>query len=514
MVAASAALPAAKRAFQRAKEAVSEFITAPMRSRRLSSAQRQRDAIAARFDAVQTTDQNARHWAAADDLGPNAELNAATRRVLRNRTRYESANSGYLAGIVRTLANDAIGTGPSLVITDKRVSEEDASLIESLFWDWCLSVDLPVKFRKMRLAKARDGETFAKIFSNPRAKTEVQFDFQIFESDHVAAVSIDNSMASLLDGLIIDDFGNVIAYNVLDEHPGEAGTLFGKSELVPAEFIIHLYHSDRPGQYRGCPEVAATLPLWGKLRGYTDSVVDASRAAANAAWVIETQQPPSDMTYGDAFDTLQTKSGMGVVLPGGYKLSQIDAKQPVNTYPQFKRELISEAARGTGSGVPYGVAAGDFSSYNFTSGRLDTRPYSKATRIERSVWDVKACSPLFRGWYEEARRIPNYLPESVRKFVPRHEWRWDGEDFVDPNKENDAAVARVSNGFSSIDDECNKLGSDRETVWRKNAQALGLTGEEYAARMADKYFGAQVASSSQETPEPAAAPQASGGTPQ
>lgn len=470
-------------------------------TRRLSLVQRQRDALAARFDAAQTTDENGKHWAAADYLGPNSELNAATRRLLRSRARYECANNSYLAGIVRTMANDTIGTGPSLVVTDKRLAKADISQIESLFWEWCLSVDLPGKFRRMRLAKARDGETFAKTFSNPRAKTEVQFDFQPFEADYVAAANIDNSMASLLDGLIIDDFGNVIAYRVLDEHPGESGTLFGKSELIAAEFILHLFHSDRPGQYRGCPEVLSTLPLWSQMRRYTLSVLNAAESAALVSWMLQTQQPPSEMEMGAAFDALQTRKGMGMVLPAGYQLNQLKAEQPTTTYPQFKREIVSEAARGTGSGVPYGVAAGDFSSYNFTSGRLDTRPYSKSIRIERSSWEVKACTPLFRGWFEEARFIPGYLPEVARKITPRHEWRWDGEDFVDPNKETEAATSRVASGFSSFDDECNKFGGDRETIWRKNAQALGLTEQEYAKRMADKVFGAAVASSSQKAPE-------------
>lgn len=486
-----------------------EAVSTP-ETRRLSAIQRQRDSLAARLDVAQTTDENAKHWAAADYLGPNAELNAATRRILRSRARYECANSCYLNGIVRKLANDTIGTGPSLAITDAAFTKDDAAQVESLFWEWCLSVDLPGKLRKMRLAKARDGETFAKVFSNPRAKTEVQFDFQAFEADHVAAVSIDNPMSSLLDGLIIDDFGNVIAYNVLDEHPGETGTvMFGKSELVPAEFILHLFHSDRPGQYRGCPEVLSTLTIWPIMRRITMASLVANEAAANAAWVLETQQPPSDMTYGDAFDSLQTRRGMGLVLPAGYKISQIESKHPSSEYPDVKREVLAEGA--CGAGMPYGLAAGDFSSYNFTSGRLDTRPYSKAIRIERGTWEVRACTPLFRGWFEEARRIPGYLPRVALKTTPRHEWRWDGEDFVDPNKETDAATSRVASGFSSFDDECNKVGGDRETIWRKNAQALGLTEQEYAKRMADKIFGAQVASSSQPTPEPQPFTQDNGG---
>lgn len=483
-------------------------------TRRMSAVQRERAAIRARFDVAQTTDENAKHWSYADYLGPNAELNAATRRLLRSRARYECANNGYAAGMVRTLANDTIGTGPSIVVTDKRCTKDEISEFESAFWEWGLSVEMGTKLRRMRLAKARDGETFAKIFTNPRSSTDVQFDFQPFEADYVAASTIDNPLSSLLDGLIIDDDGNVIAYNVLKDHPGEYSqvAILGEAELIPSKFILHLFHSDRPGQYRGCPEILSSLGLWAQLRRYTLAVLNASESAALPSWVIETQQPPSEMELGDAFDTLQTKRGMGVVLPGGYKMGQLKAEHPTSTYAQFKREIVSEAARGTGSGVPYGVAAGDFSSYNYSSGRLDNRGYFKATKVERCTWETRACTPLARGWWEEARRIPGLLPEKFRNIFPRHEWRWDGDEHVDPTKEIDAAVSRVSFGFTSADDEVNRLGSDRETVWRKNAAALGLTEDEYAARMADKYFGAQVKSSSQDAPEePPSNPNQGGG---
>ena len=480
-----------------------EAISTP-ETRRMSAVQRQQEAVRARFDVAQTNDENRAHWSQADYLGPNAELNAATRRTLRCRARYECANNGYAAGLVRTLANDTIGTGPSIVVTDKRFTKDEINEFESAFWEWGLSVDMGAKLRRMRLAKARDGETFAQLFSNPRASTGVQFDFQPFEADFVAATSINNPLSSLLDGLIIDDDGNVIAYNILKSHPGEysgATTIAGDADLFPAKFILHLFHSDRPGQYRGCPEILSSLPLWAQLRRFTLAVLNCAESAALPSWVMETQQSPSDMTFGDSFDTLQTKRGMGVVLPAGYKLGQMKSEQPTATYGQFKREIITEAARGCGPGVPYGVAAGDFSSYNYSSGRLDSRGYYKSTRVERSQWEFKACTPLARGWWEEARRIPGLLPEKFRNVFPRHEWRWDGDEHVDPTKEADAALSRMAHGLTSIDDEVNRLGSDRDTVWRKNAAALGLTDSEYAKRMTDKLFGAQVASVSADTPE-------------
>lgn len=466
-------------------------------SRRLSSIQSQRNAVKASFDAVKTTTENSRYWANADYLGPNAELCAHVRRELRSRSRYECANNSYAGGLVRTLANDTIGTGPSVVITDPRVNSDDATWIEAAYWEWCVSVDKASKLRQMRYAKARDGECFAQFFTNPLAKTDVQFDFAPFEADYVAASTIDTPLTSLLDGLIIDDHGNVIAYNVRDEHPGELATLYGKSELIPAAFIIHLFNSDRPGQYRGCPEILSSLPLYAQLRRYTLAVLRASESAAIPSWIIETTGDPA--TDPEAFDTVETERGMGLTLPKGSKMSQLKAEHPTSTYPQFKREIVSEAARGPG--VPYNVASGDSSSYNYSSGRLDHRTYYKSLRVERSQWESKACDRLFANWWNEARRIPDLLPETAQKYFPRHEWRWDGDEHVDPTKEADAAVTRIAYGLSAYSDEVGLLGRDSEVVQRKNAEAFGLSLPEYKKRQADKFFGAQIASSSQEAPE-------------
>jgi hypothetical protein len=70
--------------------------------------------IKARFDAAQITNDNIKHWAAADGFSADMAASAEVRRALRQRARYEVANNSYARGIVLTVANDTIGTGPRL----------------------------------------------------------------------------------------------------------------------------------------------------------------------------------------------------------------------------------------------------------------------------------------------------------------------------------------------------------------------------------------------------------------
>ena len=113
--------------------------------------------IRARYDAAATTDANRKHWANADGLSADAAASPEVRRILRNRARYEAANNSYASGIVATLANDVVGTGPRLqVLTD---DPEANNAIEQAFGAWALSVNLADRLRTMRMARAHRSES-------------------------------------------------------------------------------------------------------------------------------------------------------------------------------------------------------------------------------------------------------------------------------------------------------------------------------------------------------------------
>jgi len=109
----------------------------------------------ARYDSAQKTPENSKHWSMVDSLSADEANSLDVRKTLRERARYEVANNSYAKGIVLTLANDCVGTGPRL-----QLLWDDAVLcrtIEDAFFKWSNAVDLPGKLRSMRMAKAVDG---------------------------------------------------------------------------------------------------------------------------------------------------------------------------------------------------------------------------------------------------------------------------------------------------------------------------------------------------------------------
>jgi capsid protein len=246
--------------------------------------------VQARYDAAVTNDDNRRHWAHADGLSANAANSAAVRQTLRNRSRYEVANNSYARGIVLTLANDVVGTGPRLQLL---TSDGDAnSRVERAFMGWARAVSLAEKLRTMRMARATDGEAFAILTSNPRLTTDIQLDVRLVEADQVTTPNVASTQLNNVDGIVFDAAGNPVEYHVLRQHPGGSFAGFNREfDAIPASAMIHWFRADRPGQARGIPDIMPALPLFAQLRRFTLAVLAAAETAADFAGILYTDAP-------------------------------------------------------------------------------------------------------------------------------------------------------------------------------------------------------------------------------
>ncbi|HRQ75582.1 MAG TPA: phage portal protein [Phycisphaerales bacterium] len=432
--------------------------------------------VRAKFDSAQTNADNRRHWASADGLSPNAAINPEVRRVLRNRARYEVANNSYAKGIVLTLANDAIGTGPRLqILTD---DSEANDRVEHAFERWAQAVDLPEKLRTMRMARAESGEAFAILTNNPHVDSPIKLDVKLIEPDQVTTPNLRMAKSDEVDGIVFDKYGNPVAYNVLRHHPGDAGAWshnFGDFDTIPSESMVHYFRADRPGQWRGIPDITPALPLFAQLRRYTLAVIAAAETAADFAAVIYTDAPANgEADPLEPMDMVELEKRLATVLPGGWKLGQVHAEQPATTYAEFKREILNEIARCLN--MPFNVAAGNSSGYNYASGRLDHQTYFKSIRVEQNHLQTAVLDRILRAWLHEAVLIEGLLPQSMRRvdsFVP-HSWFWDGVEHVDPAKEANAQATRLSNHTTTLATEFARQGRDWEEELKQRAKEVAL----------------------------------------
>jgi len=402
-------------------------------------------ALRARYDAAVTTENNRRHWANADALSADAAASADVRRTLRNRARYEVANNSYARGIVLTLANDTVGTGPRLQL----LTESDAvnRQVEQEFDLWAQEVCLAEKLRTMRMARAQDGEAFAILANNPVLDHPVKLDLRLIEADRVTSPLQVTSDDRDVDGIRLDSRGNPVAYRVLKNHPGGTTWSFRDDFVtVPAHSMVHVFRAERPGQHRGVPEITPALPLFAQLRRFTLAVISAAEAAANFAGILYTDTPPAGEAEAvEPMDLIELERNMLLTMPGGWKMSQIEAEQPATTYADFKKQILNEIARCLN--MPFNIAAGNSSGYNYASGRLDHQTYYKSIRVDQSFMARKVLDRVLAAWLWEyaleAGLVGEVPVKGLRRILPRHQWFWDGTEHVDPAKEAKAQGLRL-----------------------------------------------------------------------
>lgn len=452
--------------------------------------------IKAFFDAAQTTDENSNHWSWATINSPDAALRPDVRRTLRNRARYEVANNSYGQGIVQTLTNWIVGTGPTL-----RVSADNADAIEAAYDEWARATGWYRKLWTMVFAFVQDGEAFSVESTNYGLDTPVKLDVTPVEADRFADPRF--QIESQTDGIILDDFGNPAGYTVLRQHPGDRllNGLPTDYEVRAAREVRHLFRQQRPGQHRGVSMLTPALPLFAMMRQYTLAVLAAADNAADISGVIHTQGSAVDPLDLSAPLELQMSRRAFLTMPYGWTIEQLKAEQPATTYAMFKAEIIGEIGRAME--MPYNVAALNSGASNFASGKLDHVGFFRHVAILQWLVEQQVADTDFAHWFDEAKRIDGYL-EGVDASTPtpRYEWMWDGADMLD-SREAGAQEKRLNNGTTTMSREYAKVGLDWQKEQEQSARELGLTIDEYRKRLADKRLGpvAQAA-----PPTPPAAP--------
>lgn len=430
-------------------------------------AELERKHIKARYDASLTDDDNKHHWMWTDYYSAKSANIVQVRRILRMRARYESANNSYCRGMILTLANATIGTGPRLQLTtgdeplDQRITEA--------FAEWAHAIALGEKLHTMRQSRAVDGEAFGLMVTNPNLDTPAQLDLRLIECDQVSSPFVMPMDPLATDGLRYDLWDNITEYHLLKMHPGDLiqwGFPFD-FDRIPAAYMLHWFRHDRPHQYRGVPDITPALPLFAQLRRYTLAVIAAAETAADFAAVLSSDMPPADDDDMMApFDHIPLEKRMMTTLPAGYKLGQIQSEQPTTTYAEFKAEILCEIARCLN--MPYNIAAGNSSSYNYSSGRLDHQTFYSDIGIERYRLEC-LLDRLFSAWVQEMQlAAPDVVPPELARFP--HRWYWPGHGHVDPVKEAGAQDIRLQSCTTTLAEECAREGREWRAVLEQRAR--------------------------------------------
>lgn len=435
--------------------------------------------INARYDAAQTSTDNARHWQYADRLSADAAANPWVRKLLRERARYEVGNNPHANGIVWTIVHDTIGRGPRLKIktdTELGISDDDARTVEREFTRWCREVKLAKKLRLMRKSKCEAGEAFALLSTNPKLRGAVKLDVVLIEPDQVTTPDAWQTLQDpfSVDGIKFDRAWNPVEYHVLKHHPGSQHLSFDPLafDRVAARHVLHYFFSERMGQRRGVPEITSSLSAFALVSRYFMATVTAAEWAASQGGTLETTGDPAAMLDAEELASLETvdldPKGT-TALPAGYKHTQFKAEQPTTTHDQFMASSITSCARPVQ--LPRNKATGDSSGYNYSSGQLDHKEWFAVTMIEQSELELEVVDRVFEAWLAEASLKSGFLPQSLRSASPiDREWFWDRPRHADPEKEALAQEIRLRNKTTTFSREMSDQGLDWEEHFEQIAR--------------------------------------------
>jgi len=429
------------------------------------------------YDAAAISRHNENHWLYADASDADFWIRQDL-PTTRNRARYEIRNNSYAEGIIATLANDLVGTGPDLQLATGNPNADTE--LEEKFYRWSQNCDIEGRITFGEILALTGGRQQCEsgegliVFENietqknwTRARAEPLLRLRVIEPDRLASpfglMTGRINDERIRDGIEYDENGRPAFYYILNQHPGSAANFggFGDYNKIPASQTIHLYRQNRPGQSRGMPWITPSLSLFAQLRRFTLATIQNAESVANPMGAIETDAFGAEQPPVDTMDEVEIPRNSLLTLPMGSKMNQLKPEHPATTYEMFKNEIINEIARCLC--MPFNVAAANSAKYNYASGRLDWQVYYRFIRTIRNWLEAHECNRIFYAWLGEAVLIPGYFKyfNSVVELA-RPEWNWPGSEHVDPKKEADAQNTRRLSLTTNLKTEYAMQGKDWE----------------------------------------------------
>ena len=441
-----------------------------------------RKPIQASYDGAADTDDLKNYWANADRLDADSANSRLVRGKLVSRSRYETANNGFVDGIIQTFATDLVGVGPALNM--KSDDEDWNKEVESEWKKWAKAVHFRRKLLCMAQAKPQDGESLAVIRPNAKVRHPVKIDFIPFETEQCQTPMLAYGEPGKIDGITFDSFGNPEFYDVLPHHPGgQFGWMTPKwnvPEQIPAKFMLHWFALRRPGQHRGVPEFRSTLNVGANARRFREATIGAAEIAADFAVLLKSTLPPQEDEASPLVgSTAEIRKKMMTVLPDGFEPTQMRAEHPNSNYEQFNDSLIGEMARP--KSMPRNKSLCNSSGYNYSSARMDLGTYYAGLDVERQDCDDLVLDPLFGVWFEQAALVFGW--DADPRELPEHTWDWPEHPAPDPQATASADDTQLKNGSVTLDTIYARRGEDYEDQMARGAKCFSVTVDELKQRL-------------------------------
>ena len=449
-------------------------------------------------------------WAQRYHPGLTSALTAlhGDQEQLRNRSRDQVRNSPLAAGAASIMARSVVGRGlrvrpnpdaETLGMTPEQ-ADEWAMEARRVFERWSMRDGGADVGRNMTFAEMQ-ALVFAGVFEAgdvlvverylPMRGAPYGTCFQLIESEQVCNPSDEMDTQEMASGVRVNtDTGEVMGYYVQFRHPGETYDI-DDWYYVPAWDMDGMqrkawlvFKRRRIDERRGAPWLAPIIESLRQLEQYSEAELQAAVIAAMFTVFLSSEYPDDNpLGFGsqlvgadpDDEDSPQARElkerrqialapGSIVKLADHQRVSIADPNRPNAEFTPFVETIWQHI--GIALGIPYEVLTMRYqSSYSAAKGALAEA--WKTFRGHRLWMQEHFCQPAYESVLMEAAAMGEiavpaafFTDDSVKKAYCRATWMGDAPAQIDPAKEVEAALLRISGGLSTREREIREMFGD------------------------------------------------------
>lgn len=438
--------------------------------------------VASSTPAVRKYDAGSRTPRMSSWYAPSTDATSAINKptTIRNRARDLVRNNPWAAKGVATIVNNTVGYGIRCQIKTK--SKTRLSQVEAKWKAWaettaCDADGLLDFYGLQQLAfrsMVESGECLIR-FRPRRAEDNlpVPFQIQIIEPDLIADSINQGQIAQLqggtqnqvIRGIEYDALGRRVAYYLYKVHPGSEVINLQPSQYtrVPADEVIHLFRSDRPGQERGVSWLAPVIVTLRELGIYEDAYLKRQQLANLFAGFMYSDNPAD---LGDELEDEipDLQPGTIYLMRNGRRI-EFSSPPPAGEDPKYRDSCLRRVAAGLG--ISYEALTGNLSEVNFSSARMGANDAGR--NFDAWLWNLfipRFCNNIF-DWFLKVLSMQGTNVADITA-----EWTPPARVIVDPNKEFTALLTAVRSGFMTLPEAIRQQGFDPDQVAQEQAEYL------------------------------------------
>lgn len=400
--------------------------------------------------------------ATANELA-NGSL-SALRNYSRNIERNNPTARAAVDGLVALVVGSGIDLEPD---TGDKATDE---LIRDEWKEWCNSCGVDGRdIFQLQGQAFRDvvtaGEGLWRFVILPERKADGEIPLAILPLEpewlnQFTVGTIYNADGSAQVGpIIMDKYGRPVSYNLLNPETSAGQT----AEIVPASAIAHMFERRRSMQSRGEPWFAPIIETLQQERDLVDAELQAAVTSSSIGIAVTSAYHDTlDTTEeGDTTDPAQSlRIGSVARLFPGDDVKPFSNTRPSQQIMPFRAGLRGDTA--AAMRIPQRYLDRDPSRANYSSMRAD-------------MLDTDRLLGPVREWYGHAtigrcyKEVLPFLALRAGIPMPRSHYRLipDGQPYVDPYKDAQAAALAISSGISTFEAEIGKRGGDYTKVWEQ-----------------------------------------------